>query len=255
MPIKNNIYYHLYEGDTGFTNPSVILIHGAGGNHLFWSVELRRLPNKKVYAIDLPGHGKSSGQAIQSIDDFAEHIRKWIDALGIFRAIFIGHSMGSAIALDLALKYPENVLGLGLIGAGAKLSVSPDIIEQLSTPSTYQSAVHKIITWSFSANTQQRLVDIATKRMGEIRPSVLLSDFLACNKFDEMEHIEKISQPTLILCGAEDQMTPLRYSHFLADRIPNSRLAIIPEAGHMVMLEQPGMVAEKITDFLQEISY
>jgi pimeloyl-ACP methyl ester carboxylesterase len=255
MPIKKNIYYHLYEGDIGFTNPPVLLIHGAGGNHLFWSVELRRLPNHKVYAMDLPGHGKSSGQAIQSITEFAEQIKKWIDALGLFRVTVIGHSMGSAIAIELALKHPENVLGLGLIGAGAKLSVSPNIIEQLRTPSTYQSAVHKIITWSFSANTQQRLVEIATKRMNEIRPSVLLSDFIACNKFDEMEHIEKISQPTLILCGADDQMTPLRFSHYLADRIPNSRLAIVPGAGHMVMLEQPGVVAERITDFLQEISY
>ena len=255
MPIKNKIYYHLYEGDKGYTNPPVILIHGAGGNHLFWSAEVRRLPNHKVYAIDLPGHGKSSGQAIQSIAEFAKQIKKWLDSLGLFRATLIGHSMGSAIAIELALMYSENVLGLGLIGAGAKLSVSPHIIEQLSTPSTYQSAVQKIITWSFSADTQKRLVELAAKRMAEVRPSVLLSDFLACNKFDEMKRINKISQQTIIICGAEDQMTPLRYSHFLADRIPNSKLAIIPGAGHMVMLEQPAMVAEKITDFLHDISY
>lgn len=255
MPVVSNIYFHLYEDSRDGQRPPVILIHGAGGNHLFWPPAIRRLPGYQIYAVDLPGHGKSGGVGQQSISAYSNVIIEWLGELEMHSAIFIGHSMGSAITISLALDYPEHVLGLGLIGSGARLRVNPDILERTENQSTFFSAIQKVVNWSFSENTPERFVELAEKRMAEVRPSVLRSDFLACDSFDETDRLERISQPTLILCGSEDQMTPPRYSQLLADRIPNAKFKSIPEAGHMVMLEQPEIVGEEISDFLSEIRY
>jgi hypothetical protein len=106
---------------------------------------------------------------------------------------------------------------------------------------------------AFSPQAGSRLVELAASRMAEIRPSVLHGDFLACEAFNVTEQLGRILQPTLILCGVEDQITPPRYSQFLAGLIPNARLEIVIQAGHMVMLEQPQVVAGLLTQFLESI--
>lgn len=255
MPTIADIYYHLYQGSRPSRGPAVVLIHGAGGTHLYWPAELRRLPGQLVYAPDLPGHGKSGGRGQQSIAAYAESIQEWLNSLGIHSAVFVGHSMGSAIALTLALDYPQRVNGLVLVGGGAKLRVAAQLMDAVSSPSTYLSAVRMVVEWSFNLETPQTLKDLAEKRMAETRPSVLAADFKACNEFDVTERLEEIQKPTLILCGVEDKMTPSRYSNYLADKIANAELALIPQAGHMVQLEQPRLVLEKIQGFLGRIHY
>jgi pimeloyl-ACP methyl ester carboxylesterase len=91
--------------------------------------------------------------------------------------------------------------------------------------------------------------------MEKIRPSVLHSDFTACNDFDMMNSITKIRYPTLVICGQDDQLTPVRYSQYLANEIPKAELRIIPDAGHMVMLEQPQIVAGELSSFLKTLTY
>ncbi len=255
MPVAAEIYYNIYEGSEEGHKPPVILIHGAGGTHLHWPSEIRRLPGQRVLALDLPGHGKSAGRGRQSISDYAEVVLEWLEALGVHRAVFIGHSMGSAIAISLALEHAEQVIGLGLVGGGARMAVAPQLLESASSPSTFYRATEMIINWSFSPHADAHLVELAAKRMGEVRPSVLYGDFLACDSFDEMGRVAQIRQPTLILCGMDDRMTPVRYSQYLADSIPGAILKTIPDAGHMVMLEQPRMVAKALADFLASLSY
>ncbi len=255
MPTIADIYFHLYEGSSLGKKPAVVLIHGAGGTHLYWSAEVRRLPGQAVYAPDLPGHGKSGRRGQQSISGYADSIQEWLAALGIHSAVFVGHSMGSAIALTLALDHPQRVIGLVLVGGGAKLKVSPQLIEAVESPSTYLSAVHLVVDWSFSAAAPQKMRELAEKRMAETRPSVLFADFKACNEFDVTDRLEEIQKPTLVLCGAEDKMTPPRYSQYLAEKIADASLVVVPQAGHMVQLEQPRRTLDAIQDFLGRIHY
>jgi pimeloyl-ACP methyl ester carboxylesterase len=255
MPTAAELHYYFYEGSTEGAVPPVILIHGAGGNHLYWHPHIRRLPNNRVYALDLPGHGKSSGRGHQTISAYCDSILDWMEAVSLYSAIFVGHSMGSAIALMLALDHPKHVLGLGLVGAGARLPVNAELIKAAASPTTYHQAIDNIVKWSFSPDTPSQLTDQAAKRMAEIRPSVLHGDFLACNAFDETQRLSRIYKPTIILCGALDKMTPPRFSQYLADNISNSQLEIIPHAGHMLMLEQPDKVADALLDFLPSIHY
>jgi pimeloyl-ACP methyl ester carboxylesterase len=255
MPVSGNLYYTLHcERDS--ESPPLVLIHGAGGSHLYWPPEIRRLRGYCVYALDLPGHGKSStldGQ--QSIEGYAHHVIQWLDALQLRRAVLIGHSMGSAIALLLALDQTETVVGLGLIGAGARLRVLPQILNFATDPTTFYKATDLLVSHSFNASAPARLVELASRRLAETRQSVLYGDLVACDRFDVMDRLGSISQPTLVLCGADDQMTPLRFSQFLSSSIPEARLEVIPGAGHMVMLEKPGQVAESLFSFLKDLTF
>jgi pimeloyl-ACP methyl ester carboxylesterase len=255
MPSTADLYYQLHpDGREGLT-PPVVLIHGAGGTHLYWPTEIRRLRGYHVYAPDLPGHGDSGGRGMQTIGAYTRALVSWLDALDLHSSVLIGHSMGGAIALCMALDHPSRVLGLGLVGAGARLRVSPELLEQTSNQTTFAGGVAAIISRSFSPQAPPRLVALATRRMSETRASVLYGDFLACDEFDVRERLAEIDQPTLIVCGAEDQMTPVRSAQFLACGIKNALLKVVPNAGHMVMLEQPLAVASAISEFVGSIPY
>jgi pimeloyl-ACP methyl ester carboxylesterase len=255
MPVAADLYYQLFEGSQEGQRPPVVLLHGAGGTHLYWPSEVRRLVGYRIYALDLPGHGKSSGYGQQTIQSYAGAILDWLVAVRIHAAVFIGHSMGSAIALTLALDSPGQVLGLGLVGAGARLNVNPVLLESVSSEATYPTAIEAVVKWSFGRQTAAALVALAARRMGETRPSVLYGDFLACDAFDVSERLGEVRQPTLILSGEEDRMTPRRNAQYMADKIPGAMLRIIPQAGHMVMLEQPLVVSAALSEFLATIPY
>lgn len=254
MPIADDLYYFEFEGGSG-ERPPVVLIHGAGGTHLHWSPEIRRLAGFRTYALDLPGHGKSAGRGHQTITAYTDAVRGWLRAVDLHRAVFVGHSMGSAIALDLALEHADQVIGLGLIGSGPSLPVNPDILQDLESETTFRSTVEKVTRWSFSPETPERMVELAAERMAESRPSVLLGDFKACDSFDVSDRLEEIHQPALVITGVDDKMTPVRFAQFLADKISAARLELVPGAGHMVMLEQVEATAHLLSDFLGGLKF
>lgn len=250
----NGLYYFSH-GAENVSRPPLIFIHGAGGTHLHWPAQVRRMPGQRILALDLPGHGKSDGVGSQSVADYARAMVEFLDAAGLNRAVFVGHSMGSAIALTLALDFPKRVLGIGLVGSGARLRVSPQILESTASEAMFPVAVKLINDAEFGPSVNPRLKELAAQRMAEIRPSVLHGDFLACNEFDVMQHLSQIAVPALILCGMEDILTPVKYSEYLHDHIPTSRLVTIPGAGHMVMLEEPAAVANALEEFADSIPY
>jgi pimeloyl-ACP methyl ester carboxylesterase len=255
MPTTTELYYFAHEAEDQATRrPPVVLIHGAGGTHLSWPPQIRRLAGEKIYALDLPGHGKSGGAGRQSIDEYADDVIAFMKELKIRAAVIVGHSMGSAVALTLALKYPKQVLGLGLLGSGSKLRVAPILLETVGNPNTFESAVDMVNENCFSSETPQNLMGLAKRTMLEIRPPVLLGDLLACNEFNVTSQLEKINVPTLIICGVEDRMMPLKFSESLRDGIANSQLQVLDHAAHMVMLEQPDAVADLLKQFIDSIS-
>lgn len=254
MPVASGLYYFAHEAEN-FMRPPVILIHGAGGSHLSWPPQVRRQHNQRVFAVDLPGHGKSDGIGHQIVDDYAGEVVDFMKALGVNAAVLIGHSMGGAIALKIALQFAKRVLGLGLLGCGARMRVSPAILQSASNPSTFADAVRMVNDFSYAPQVGEKLKELGAQRLSEARPAVLYGDFLACNAFDVTEQVEEISVPSLILCGTEDRMMPLKNSEFLNDHIHGARLEVLPGAGHMMMAEQPDKVAAVLGDFLETISY
>ncbi|MDH5505887.1 MAG: alpha/beta hydrolase [Anaerolineae bacterium] len=254
MLTTGGITYFSSPGGTS-ANPPVVLIHGAGGDHLVWPHQIRRLPGFRVFAPDLPGHGRSTGAGKQLVSAYAQDVIGWLNEVGIYQAVFVGHSMGGAVALSLALDYPQHVAGLGLLGTGARLKVHPQIFNMLARPELVQDALDMIVSWSYAGEIANGLRAKAIKQLSQTRPAVLHGDYLACNAFDVMERLGDIVVPALVLCGQSDRLTPPKYSHYLTEHIPNARLEIIPDAGHMVMQEQPHLVANALLEFLAALPH
>lgn len=252
MPFAGDIYYRKYSQGEGGKSP-LVLIHGAGGSYLHWPPDIRRLTGENTLALDLPGHGNSGGDGKETIQAYSQAVLAFLDEMDIDQVVLTGHSMGSAIAQWLCLDQPERIRGLILVGAGAKLRVHPDILQFSNSATTFPKVVSLVMKWSFSPQAPERLVELAGERMASIPPLVARNDFLACDDFDVRDRVDEIQQPALVICGSEDQMTPPRFSEYLVETLPKARLEIIPDAGHMVMLEKPETVARLIKGFLDEI--
>jgi pimeloyl-ACP methyl ester carboxylesterase len=229
-------------------DPPLVLVHGAGGNLMHWPGELRRLPDRTVYALDLPGHGKSSGVGRAEIVAYAEVVRGFAEALELLPFVLVGHSMGGAIALEFALRYPTRLAGLILVGTGAKLRVAPEILTGILDDFTGTAVL--LAQRAHGEHVDPNLLCLYVRRLREISPEIIRDDFAACDAFDRRADVSRIAPPTLILCGDADRMTPVKYSQYLHDQITGSRLVVVPGAGHMVMLEQPAAVAEAVDRFL-----
>jgi len=249
MPSAAGIYYAANESDNS-TRPIAILIHGAGGTHLNWPPQVRRLGGQRIYALDLPGHGRSEGVGRHLISEYAADIAGFMDTIQLPAAVMIGHSMGAAVALTLALDYPGRVVGLGLLGASASLRVAPAILQRTASPSTFPSAVEMVTEYSYGQDANPRLKELGARRMAETRPSVLYGDFLACDSFNVLPDLPLITVPTLILASEGDRMTPFHSARTLQASIPGAVLRRVPRAGHMLMLEQPEIVASELAAFL-----
>ena len=254
MPTAAGLHFFLHDGGSAL-RPPLVLIHGAGGDHLSWLPELRRLPDYRVITLDLPGHGKTDGPGCQSIEDYARRVVKFLDVSGFSRAVFVGHSMGGAIALALALDYPDRVVGMVLISTGACLPIPSSVIENASNQSTLLLAIQRLQEMSFGSQTSPALSEISLKRLTEIRQPLLLGDLVACDRFNMTGRLGAIRSPALVVCGTEDKLTPIRFSELLSSQIPGAALQTVERAGHMLILEQPGRLAKLIRVFLATIPY
>jgi pimeloyl-ACP methyl ester carboxylesterase len=254
MPTAAGLHYVYIEGGDN-SKPPVLLIHGAGGDHLSWPPELRRLPHYRIYAVDLPGHGKTIGPGFQSIEDHARTVVKFFDEVGLSRVVIVGVSMGGAIALSLAVNYPERIAGITLISTGARLPVPSSILENAASPSTYPLAVKSLMDMYSSPQTPDALKDTIQKRLLVVRQTLLLSDLLACDRFDILKRLEEIRIPALIICGRQDKITPVHFSEILSSRIPGAALQTVEDTGHLLVFEHPGHIAKLVAVFLATIPY
>lgn len=230
--------------------PTLVLLHGAGGSHLDWPAALRRLPDTAVYTLDLPAHGRSTGPPPTTIDAFADRVAAWMDALNLERVVLVGHSMGGAIAQALALRQLPAVVGLVLIGTGARLYVSEVILNAAQTePDIVADFVRK---YAWGEAVPAAVSGRGRKRLLATDPQVLYSDFSATSQFDVRDQLDQITVPTLVISGSADRMVPPRYGRGLAEHIPTATYLELEQVGHYAPLEAPTAVAEAIVSFLLE---
>lgn len=254
MPTAAGLHYFLHEGG-GALKPPLVLLHGIGGDRLSWTPDIRCLPECRAFTLDLPGHGRTEGPGRQSIEEYAHSIIGFIDSSGFSRAAFVGYSMGGAIALSLALDYPDRVAGIGLVSTGSCLPIPSSVLENAANSSTLPLAIKSLLELSFGARTPKNITDMLSKRLLKTRQTLLLSDLLACDRFNVTDRLDAIQTPTLVVCGTDDKLTPLRFSKALATQIPGAALQTVDGAGHMLVLEQPRRLARLLSLFLATIPY
>jgi pimeloyl-ACP methyl ester carboxylesterase len=230
--------------------PSLLMIHGSGGNKDNWRAQFGALKGINLAAIDLPGHTDTTGSAMNKVEDYASWVSEFI-ASGPIRPVLMGHSLGGAIAQMVALTNPALLKGLILVGTGSRLKVLPAILDGfLANP----EAIYKmIVQYAYDDNADPQFVKLGFAEMKQRPPEVAHADFSACNAFDVGDRLAEIKLPTIMIVGAGDKLTPPKYSDFLAKGIPGSKVHVIQGAGHMVALEQPEAFNQAVAEFMASV--
>jgi pimeloyl-ACP methyl ester carboxylesterase len=238
--------------------PRVVFLHGAVGDHTGWNGVIRALreldPETWTYAgVDLPGHGHSVGPACPSIGDYAQELAAFLKSRYPPPWVLVGHSMGGAIAIEAALRYPDLWAGLVLVGTGARLRVHPDLLDRLARGAK-REAIDWLMAWLFGPQTPESVRAQSRARLEQVPLDTLRRDYLACDAFDRMNDLGAIRTPTLVVGALQDLMTPPKYSYYLAEHIPGARLVMVPDAGHMLPVEAPDELAQAIREFLKKVT-
>ena len=230
------------------SQPTIVLLHGAGFDHTAWALHSRWFAHHGygVLAPDMPGHGRSFGAPLRTIAEMADWTAALLEAAGVAKATLVGHSMGSLVALETAARHSAKILALGLIGTTSTMNVGPDLLK--AAEANDHAAVDMVSIWGlgFDAELGGSLAPGLWMHGGAQRvlercpPGVLFSDLSACNAYqDALAAASKITVPTTLVLGERDMMTPSRGGKALAAALPNSRIVVLPGAGHMMMAERP----------------
>lgn len=257
---------YCYTGGKAFdpTLPVIVLIHGAQNDHSVWALQSRALAHRgyAVLAPDLPGHGRSGGPPLSTVEAMAAWVLALLDAAGAGRALLAGHSMGSLIALEAAHHAPQRVSGLALLGATYPMQVSDTLLEAARTEE--DAAIEMVAAWSHASwlpgpstagpgasviNTARRLMQRMAARGA---PQLLLTDFAACNAYANGEAAAaSVACPTLFVQGKKDMMTPPRSAQLLTGGIEHARIIGV-DAGHAMMSEASEAVLDALLRFARD---
>jgi len=228
--------------------PTLVMIHGAGGHSQVWQNQIRLSKILNTLALDLPGTGESIGEAQSDLNGYTEWLIECLRSVFSEPPFLMGHSMGGAIVQKAALLAPELIKGIILVGTGPRLQVAPMFLEGLEN--NFEKTVDTLIGFAYASGADSLLIKEGAELMKKAGSSVVYGDFSACNRFDVQNEVGAIKLPCLILCGAEDKLTPPALSKKLNEAIEGSRLEILPAAGHMVMIENHKAFNDCVLDFV-----
>ena len=247
---------YLKQGDSG--RPAV-LVHGFAGNLNNWLFNQTALASDRVvYALDLPGHGLSSKDVGDgSLETLADILRDWLDAVGLSRVHLVGHSLGGAIVLALALRHPDRLLSCTLIASAALGSeIDADYIDGV-VKADRRKQLKPFLERLFadpSLVTRQLVDDVLKfKRVDGVREALttLAENFIADGKQALVfrERLDEIPVPILVIWGGKDRVLPRSHAEDLPQRCA---VKVLSDCGHMVQMEAPGEVNRLIARFLQK---
>jgi pimeloyl-ACP methyl ester carboxylesterase len=243
-----NIACWINPRDFGMHQQSLIFIHGSGSDHSSWVHQYSKLYHQfNIVAINLPGHGQSGGSGETEVDNYCLWVKQLLDILQLKNPVLIGSSLGAAITLKIALHYPQAIKGIVPVGSGIKMPVNPLLLEGLKTNT--KETIALMCKFSLAKENRPKLLDALQKSLSEANLDVFSGDLTACNKLDLTNVIGKIHVPALLICGAEDKMTPPDFSRLIVESISGAKLCLIEGAGHEVKLEKPAEFNKALSEF------
>ena len=272
MPLCETPFGELNYSHNGIASPGphMVLLHGAGGERRTWpatwrhaadgaraiglarTADRQRIINHSIYALDLPGHGLSSGKACASVPEYADAVAAFLDAMDLRDVVLAGHSMGGAIALTCALAGTERLAGLVIVGSSARLGVTDDILNGLQ--SDFEKTVGFIVKNSFDRNGGPFFPAKAREYMLAAGSETVHADFFACSRYDVRDRLGEITLPTLVLAAEGDRLVPFKHSQALAGALPNAELVAFQDCGHFLHLERTTLVERPIARFLADLA-
>ena len=228
-------------------HPAIIFLHCAGADNSIWYLQTRYFAYRgySILAVDFPGHGRSEGECIKSIEELADWIPEILIAAGLKKASLVGHSMGALVALECASRFSEIVSSVCLIGSAAKMPVHPLLLDASFKGDPL--AFDLITSWEHGPIGHlgnppvpgMYLLGGAQSLLNSAPNEALGFDLNACNNYENgVNAASKISCPVLCISGSEDKMSPVFEGMKLAEAIPDSKFYIVEDCGHMIMLEK-----------------
>ncbi len=228
--------------------PAVIFVHAAGLDHTVWALHTRYFAHhgRGVLALDLPGHGRSEGPLLDSIQAMAEWLIRFIEVTGVDDVALVGHSMGALAALECAGRLGPRLRALALLGVAHRMPVHEDLLSAAMADNP--RAFDLITSWGYGVAGHLGgnrapglwLMGGSERLLEHCGPGVLYNDLNAC---DSYKRALKVAAGIECLChlilGTNDRMTPAKQGHRLAEAIPGATVTVIPDVGHMMMLEKP----------------
>jgi len=264
-----NYEAYAYTGGKPFdtAKPTLVFIHGVLNDHSVWILQTRYLAHHgfNVLAVDLPGHGRSGGDAPASVEEAAQFIEVLLDAAGVRQAGLIGHSWGSLIALETAARLKDRITHLALVGTAFPMRVSPALIEaSLNEPMKALKMVNVFSratlaappsalgpgTWVYGASMALGRRMLASNS----QVNIFHRGFVACDSYSNgLEAMNAVTCPVLFVLGHSDQMTPPRAAKSLIDQANASGKTVnvtkVP-MGHHQMSESPEETLNALKAFL-----
>jgi pimeloyl-ACP methyl ester carboxylesterase len=254
--IVNGKQAFAYTGGKSFdtTLPCIVFVHGALNDHGVWNLLARWCAHHghSVLAVDLPGHSRSAGPALPSVEQMADWLLALMSAAGVEQAVLAGHSMGSLIALQAAARAPQRAKQVLMLGTAYPMKVSPALLD--SARDTPLAAIDQVVNYSFSTlaakpsfpgpgmwtrGTGRALMRQVLAAQGD--PALFHTDFSACNNYAGAEAAAtQITCPVHLVLGMQDQMTPPKAAAQLAALL-RAEVHRVP-AGHQLMAEAPDAV-------------
>lgn len=249
MPVAAGMYYIASELGPPGSLP-LILIHGAGGSYLGWHNRIRRMQGVNVYSLDLPGHGKSSGEGRQSVQAYARDVFNFMQEIGLYHAALAGHSLGGMIALQIASQQPDQIQKLILVSSSAYCPIPENVIQGLLNSLTGSQSMDWLVDRLSGGSGSKKWVEATRQAIEQTRRGVLYGDLMACHSADLTGELENIKALTLVCYGDQDRFFSPLASLQLGRQIFNSEVRVFTDAGHLLPLERPDELADTISSFL-----
>lgn len=238
--------------------PTLLLLHGIGSSATAWSKQMERLGTDfTCLAPDLPGYGDSPDPEVSGLDAIANDVAEVLDGQP---AHVLGVSFGALAALALTRRRPELVRSLVLSDATLGRASTP-AEERRRWLLHRETLAHELATRSLERATEiagrhatPEVIEEIARHMRRARPSGYLNVASAIANTDARTWLERVAQPTLLVCGEDDLVTGMGVSEALRDALPQARLIVIRGAGHAPHIEQPDGFAKAVRDFLLSMS-
>jgi pimeloyl-ACP methyl ester carboxylesterase len=234
---------------------NVVFVHGTGQDHSIWLLPARYFArhDRNVLAVDLPGHGRSGGAPLQTVEAIADWVTALLDAAGLQRAAVVGHSLGSVVALAAAARHPDRVRAIAMVAVALPMRVAEGLLE--AAKQNRHEAIEMLTAWGFSQSARPGgdptpglwMQSAAQGLLERARPGVIYTDLRACNDYAAgPEHAAAVRCPALLILGERDRLTPVRAARSLAETLPHAEIAVLPGCGHAMLAEAPDPVLEQL---------
>ncbi|WP_326700805.1 4-carboxymuconolactone decarboxylase [Streptomyces sp. NBC_01754] len=243
-----NTLQHRFDGPEDA--PVLVIGPSLGTTWHMWDRQIPELSQHwRVFRYDLPGHGGAPADPAASVADLADRLLATLDGLGVERFGYAGCSIGGAVGADLALRHPHRVASLALVAASPRFGTADEfrrrgvVVRSNGLEPIARTAPERWFTPGFAA-AQPAIVEWAVQMARTTDPGCYIAFCEALAAFDIRAQLPRIGVPTLVLVGAEDQVTGPAEARTLVAGIPDARLALVPGASHLAPVEQPGAVTD-----------